>query len=477
MKYQNMLEKLLPAIGGKENIKEAYHCATRLRLKLYDETLVDEKTLKSLPEVLAVIQAAGQCQIVLGPKVAEVYEELQCILGNLPNNYNLEDYTIYKENRKKEKITSAFIDLISAVFTPILGLLTATGVIKGLVALLLATNILAAGSGTHLLLNIVSDCFFYFIPIFIGYTSMKKFGGTTFLGMAIGAALVYPSIAVIMSGKELYTIFSGTPFATKVYLEFLGIPILLMNYASSVVPVIITCFFAANIEKMLNKRISDLFKSFAVPAITLTVSVILGFAIIGPIATLLSNLLGLIFLTLFNFNATLSGFLYGLLIQACVIFGIHWGFVAISVNNLATLKYDPITIAGLASAFGQAGVVLVIMLKTRAKKMKSICAAAIISAMFGITEPCIYGVTLQLKKPFILASIASGIGGAIIGFAGVKQYFYGTNGVFGWLQVINPQTGFDRTVIATIIACIVSFVSAIILMLIFGKSVTDVDKQ
>lgn len=144
MKYQNMLEKLLPAIGGKENIKEAYHCATRLRLKLYDETLVDEKTLKSLPEVLAVIQAAGQCQIVLGPKVGEVYEELQCILGNLPKNYNLEDYTIYKENRKKEKITSAFIDLISAVFTPILGLLTATGVIKGLVALLLATNILAA---------------------------------------------------------------------------------------------------------------------------------------------------------------------------------------------------------------------------------------------------------------------------------------------------------------------------------------------
>ena len=134
-------------------------------------------------------------------------------------------------------------------------------------------------------------------------------------------------------------------------------------------------------------------------------------------------------------------------LQLCVMFGVHWGFVAISVNNLATLGYDPITIAGLASAFGQAGVVLMIMLRTKNKKLKSVCGPAIISAMVGITEPSIYGVTLQFKKPFMLACLASGIGGAIIGFGGVKQYVYGTNGIFGWLQVINPQTGFDSSVL------------------------------
>ena len=156
-------------------------------------------------------------------------------------------------------------------------------------------------------------------------------------------------------------------------------------------------------------------------------------------------------------------------LQLCVMFGVHSGFVAISVNNLATLGYDPITIAGLASAFGQAGVVLMIMLRTKNKKLKSVCGPAIISAMVGITEPSIYGVTLQFKKPFMLACLASGIGGAIIGFGGVKQYVYGTNGIFGWLQVINPQTGFDSSVLAAIIACAVSFIAAIILMMTVGK--------
>lgn len=156
-------------------------------------------------------------------------------------------------------------------------------------------------------------------------------------------------------------------------------------------------------------------------------------------------------------------------LQLCVMFGVHCGFVAISVNNLATLGYDPITIAGLASAFGQAGVVLMIMLRTKNKKLKSVCGPAIISAMVGITEPSIYGVTLQFKKPFMLACLASGIGGAIIGFGGVKQYVYGTNGIFGWLQVINPQTGFDSSVLAAIIACAVSFIAAIILMMTVGK--------
>lgn len=156
-------------------------------------------------------------------------------------------------------------------------------------------------------------------------------------------------------------------------------------------------------------------------------------------------------------------------LQLCVMFGVHWGFVAISVNNLATLGYDSITIAGLASAFGQAGVVLMIMLRTKNKKLKSVCGPAIISAMVGITEPSIYGVTLQFKKPFMLACLASGIGGAIIGFGGVKQYVYGTNGIFGWLQVINPQTGFDSSVLAAIIACAVSFIAAIILMMTVGK--------
>ena len=300
------------------------------------------------------------------------------------------------------------------------------------------------------------------------------FRSTPFYGMAIGAALVCPTVMNVMGGDVLFTLFAGTIFESPVYIKFLGIPVILMNYASSVIPVILICFFAAKIERFLEDRLPNLIKAFAVPLLTLLISIILGFFVIGPVATFASNILGMIMNGLFNLNATICGFAYGALIQVCVMFGVHWGFVALNVNSMATMGYDAITIAGMASAFGQAGVVLMLMLKTKNKKLKDVCGPAIVSAMFGITEPAIYGVTLQFKKPFIIACISSGIGGAIIGLAKVKQYTAGTNGIFGWLQVINPETGFDSTVIAAILACAVSFLASVILMKVFEKKL-DID--
>lgn len=471
MKYEAMIREIITKIGGRENIISAYHCATRLRFKLKEESKADEAGIKEIEGVLSVIKSGGQFQVVIGQHVGDVYKEMTAMYSLDGENTDLKDAKEFKEEMKDKKVSSRLLDTISGVFTPVLGMLMATGVIKGILALLTATGLLSAGDGTYQILNIVADSFFNFLPLFLGYTAMKKFGGTPFIGMAIGASLVYPSIAVIMAGEPLSTAFSGTIFESPVYVTFLGIPVILMNYASSVIPVIIICYFAAKVEKFLAKRIGDLLRSFLVPALTLIISVILGLLIIGPVVSFISSLLGAGMSALFNLNATIAGFLYGALIQVCVMFGVHWGFVAISINNLATLGFDPITIAGLASAFGQAGVVLVILLKTRNKKLKSICGPALISSMFGITEPCVYGVTLQYKKSFLLACIASGFGGAIIGAAGVKQYIYGVNGVFGWLQTINPAVGFDSTTVAAIMACVVSFVAAIVLMLIFGKNV------
>lgn len=468
MKYEKMIREILNEIGGEENIQNVYHCATRLRFQLKDEEIAKEASIKEIEGVLSVVRAGGQFQIVIGRHVGDVYKELTELLG-VTEEKELKDAKAFKEEMKEKKVSSSFIDVVSGVFTPILNLLMATGVLKGILALLTATGILSSGSGTYQLLSVVGDCFFYYIPVFLGYTSMKKFGGTPFYGIAIGAALVCPTVMNIMGGEPLFTLFAGTIFESPIYITFLGIPVILMNYASSVIPVILICFFAAKIEKFFDKRMPNLIKAFAAPLLTLLVSIILGFFVIGPVATFASNILGMVMNALFNINATICGFVYGALIQVCVMFGVHWGFVALNVNSMATMGYDAITIAGMASAFGQAGVVLMLMLKTRNKKLKEVCGPAIISAMFGITEPAIYGVTLQFKKPFIIACLASGIGGAIIGLAGVKQYTAGTNGIFGWLQVINPQTGFDSTVIAAVIACAVSFISAVILMKVFEK--------
>lgn len=468
MKYEKMIREILDKIGGEENIENVYHCATRLRFQLKDEEITDETAIKEIDGVLSVVRGGGQFQIVIGRHVGDVHKELLEIWGG-GQEKEVKDAKEFKEEMKKKKISSSFIDVVSGVFTPILNLLMATGVLKGILALLTATGVLSSASGTYQMLSVVGDCFFYYIPVFLGYTSMKKFGGTPFYGIAIGAALVCPTVMNIMGGDPLFILFEGTVFESPIYTTFLGLPVILMNYASSVIPVILICFFAAKVEGFFDKRMPNLIKAFAVPLLTLLVSIILGFFIIGPVATFASNILGVTMNALFNVNATICGFVYGALIQVCVMFGVHWGFVALNINSMATMGFDAITIAGMASAFGQAGVVLMIMLKARNKKLKEVCGPAIISAMFGITEPAIYGMTLQFKKPFIVACLSSGIGGAIIGFAGVKQYTAGTNGVFGWLQVINPQTGFDSTVAAAIIACAVSFAASIILMKVFDK--------
>ena len=315
MKYEKMIEEIVEKIGGRDNITSVYHCATRLRLQLKNEAAADDEAVKAIEGVLSIVKSGGQYQIVIGQHVGDVYKEMLAMLGADGEKTEVRDAKEFKEEMKKKKVTNQFIDLISGVFTPILGMLTATGVIKGLLALLTATGLLSTASGTYQILNIVGDCFFNFLPVFLGYTAMKKFGGTPFIGMAIGAALVYPSLTTIMAGEPLYTLFAGTIFESPVYVTFLGIPVILMNYASSVIPAIVTCYFAAKVEKFFAKRMSDLFKTFAVPALTLIISIVLAFLIIGPVASFASSLLGAAFTALFDLNATISGFLYGALIQ------------------------------------------------------------------------------------------------------------------------------------------------------------------
>lgn len=471
MKYEKLVQEILACVGGSDNIDSVVHCATRLRFHLKDATVVKEEELKNIEGVLSLIKSGGQHQVVIGSHVGDVYKELvqMTSLGGDQKETVLKDATEVKSEFKEKKVKSSFIDLISGIFAPVLGIMMATGFIKGILVLLTTAGILSTTSGTYQILYMIGDSFFNFLPIFLGYTAMKKFGGSPFLGLTIGAVLLYPTIGTIIAGDPLYTLFAGSAFEMPVYATFLGIPVLLRSYTSTVFPVIFICYLASKIEKGLDKKINGFMKTLVVPAITLIVSLVVGFIVVGPVISIVSDFIGVAMSWVFSVSSFVGGFLYGLLIQFCVVFGVHWGFVAISINNIASLGFDPVTIAGLASAFGQIGVVTVIMLSVRNKKTKSVCASAIISGLFGITEPAIYGVTLQNKTAFILASLASGVGGAIIGFFGVKQYTYGANGIFGWIQVINPEVGFDSTVVAAIVACIVSYVLGVILMATIGK--------
>ncbi|MDR3596554.1 beta-glucoside-specific PTS transporter subunit IIABC [Clostridium sp.] len=457
MKYEQLAKDIIKNVGGKENVNSLTHCVTRLRFKLKDENKANTEVLKNMDGVVTVVKSGGQYQVVIGNHVPDVYADVTAVGG----------FSSASEEATEEKMSplNKFIDTVSGVFTPILGVLCATGMIKGFNALFVALHILNATDGTYILLNATGDCLFNFFPIFLGYTAANKFKGNKFIGMAIGAALVYPTLAGITAApaQPLYTLFAGTLFESPVYITFLGIPVILMSYASSVIPIILSAFVGAKIENGFKKIIPDVVKTFLVPFCTLLVIVPLTFIVIGPIATWLGKLLGALTLVIYNLSPIIAGLFIGAFWQVFVIFGLHWGLVPIMINNLSVYGYDPVIALMFGASFAQTGVVGAILLKTKNKKLKSLCIPAFISGIFGVTEPAIYGITLPRKKPFILSCIGGALGGAVLGIMGSKLYIFGGMGVFGIPSYIGPN-GVDNGFYGAIICVLASFLIGFLLM-------------
>ncbi|WP_088103031.1 beta-glucoside-specific PTS transporter subunit IIABC [Halalkalibacter urbisdiaboli] len=474
MKYEQLAKSIIEKVGGKENVKSVVHCITRLRFKLKDESKAQTEALKNMDEVVTVMKSGGQYQVVIGNHVPDVYKAVVDVGGFTDQSQKNEEDT----NEEKGNLLSRFIDVIASIFTPILAVLAATGMIKGFNALFLSVGWLESTDGTYQILNIVGDSLFHFLPIFLGYTAMKKFGGSPFIGIAIGASLVYPAVNTLMTGDPLYVLFAGTMFESPVYVTFFGIPVILMNYASTVIPVILATFFGAKIEKWFKKVIPDVVKTFLVPFFTLLVIVPLTFIIIGPISTWAAQIIGQATVFVYDLSPVIAGLFIGSFWQVLVIFGLHWGLVPVVINNLSTFGADPVLTMMFAASFAQIGAVLGVYLKTTNKKIKSLSIPAFISGIFGVTEPAIYGITLPKKKPFIISCIAAGIGGGIIGFFGTKTYMIGGLGIFMIPSFIGPN-GLDMTVWGALIAMVVAFVLGTVLTYLFGgvnKEETPLEK-
>ncbi|MBP2112455.1 beta-glucoside-specific PTS transporter subunit IIABC [Paenibacillus silagei] len=461
MKYEALAKDIIKHVGGKENINGLSHCVTRLRFKLKNEAVANTDVLKNMDGIVTVIQSGGQYQVVIGNHVSEVYAQVMTAGG-------LQEGGSETASGEKMGLFNSFIDMISGVFSPTLGVLAATGMIKGFTALFLTVGLLTKESGTYQILNALGDCLFYFFPIFLGYTSAKKFGANIFIGMAIGATLVYPSFGTITAaGEPLYTLFSGTIFESPVYITFLGIPVILMSYTSSVIPIIISTYIGSKLEAFFRKVTPSVVRTFLVPFFTLLVTVPLALIAIGPISTWAGQLLGQGTLFLYNLSPVIEGLLVGAFWQVFVIFGLHWGLVPIALNNMAVLKSDPILAASFGASFAQTGAVLAIMLRTKNAKLKSLSIPAIISGIFGVTEPAIYGITLPRKKPFILSCVAAAVGGGIVGLMGTKGYILGGLGIFGIPSYISPE-GMDKGFYGAIAAIVISFILGFILVFFSG---------
>lgn len=474
-KYDGLARIIIQNVGGKSNIISVAHCITRLRFKLKDESKANKEVLESTDGVIKVMQAGGQYQVVIGNQVNDVYDAVLEVghlaaAGAVDEEGNAVEET---SGGGKKSPVSLLIDVISGTLQPTLGVMAATGIIKGLLALFDFLGLIPAASGTYQVWYAVADGFFYFMPIVLGYTAAKKFKVNEFIGMAIGIALCYPAMVNSTAGTVLGTVFTGTAFEMSYYLTFFGIPVIMpaSGYTSSVVPIILAVAIAARLEHWLKKVIPDVIKLFVVPFVTLIVMVPLTYLVIGPIASILCSILSLFFNAIYSIpvvGGLIGGVLIGAFWQVLVIFGLHWSLVPLAMINYSLLGYDFILSPYFCVSFAQTFVVLAIVLKTKDEKLKKIAIPAFISGIFGVTEPAIYGVTLPKKTPFIYSCIAGAIGGAFTGLMRTRSYSIGGLGLFGLPSFIDTTgvmglTNMIYILIAILIASVAGFAMTYVL--------------
>lgn len=468
-KYKQLAQDIIKNVGGKENINGLTHCITRLRFKLKDESIANDDVLKNMEDVVTVMKSGGQYQVVIGNHVEAVYKDVVEII-------DLDNLNTSSETKKSGSILDKGIDIISGIFQPVLGIMAACGMLKGLNALFVALGLYSATSGGFMVINAAGDALFTFLPLFLGYTSAKKFGLKPMLGLALGAAMCYPAIqgSSISAGADaMYTLFKGTMFASPVYIDFFGLPIISMDYTGTVVPIIFVVYFASKCEKLFNKFVPDLVKFFFVPMLTLLVTLPVALIVIGPIATFGSTLISEAVLSIRDFSPLLAGAIVGFSWQILVIFGLHWGFIPVYINNVITLGYDNVMMPFFACTFATSAVVLAIFIKTKDKKLKEMAIPNFISGIFGVTEPAIYGMLLPLKKPFIISCIASGIGGAFYGFFNLRKFITGGMGIFELPAMIEPNGGMGNLIVA-LSGMAISMVVAFVLTMILYKDKEEV---
>ncbi|MGL5347636.1 MAG: beta-glucoside-specific PTS transporter subunit IIABC [Peptostreptococcaceae bacterium] len=443
-KYKQLAQDIIKNVGGKENINGLTHCITRLRFKLKDESIANDDVLKNMEDVVTVMKSGGQYQVVIGNKVEDVYKDIIKII-------DLDNLNTSSETKKSGSILDKGIDIISGIFQPVLGIMAACGMLKGFNALFVAMGLYSATSGGYMVINAAGDALFTFLPLFLGYTAAKKFDLKPMLGLVLGAAMCYPAIqgSAISAGIEpIYTLFEGTMFASPVYIDFFGLPIISIDYTGTVIPIIFVVYFASKCEKLFNKFVPDLVKFFFVPMLTLLVTLPVALIVIGPIATFGSTLVSQFVLSIRDFSPLLAGAIVGFSWQILVIFGMHWGFIPVYINNVMTLGYDNVMMPFFACTFATSAVVLAVFFKTKDKKIKEMAIPNFISGIFGVTEPAIYGILLPLKKPFIISCIAGGIGGAFYGFFNLRKFITGGMGIFELPAMIEPNGGMGNLIVA-----------------------------
>lgn len=429
MNFNKMAQEILVNVGDVENIKEVIHCYTRLRFTLIDKEKVNKEKLQKIEGVLTVQESMDQLQVVIGSTVDKVYKELITLMEGCEKqldtniNKNIKDSSKEKTTTSKNTIGNLFnkaLSTMSKIFAPVVPALAGSGMIKGILAVLSMYYMNKHGidiktNDTYIIFNAASDAVFYFFPIILAYTAAKVFKASEIISMVLGATLCYPAIVALMGEERVISLF--------------GMAITKATYTSSVIPIIIAVWVLSYVERLLNKVVPEVIKTIMVPTFILLIMVPSTLLLFGPIGIYIGNGVNFVYQQLMSFSPILCGAFIGGLWCVLVIFGAHKAIIPIAINDVAVNgRQNLLAFAGAAN-FAQAGAAMGVFLKSKNKSLKTVALSGSITALFGITEPAIYGANLRLKKPMIYAVICGAIGGGVMGYGGAYGIAFANQGL------------------------------------------------
>lgn len=456
-KYKDLAEQIIKYVGGKENVNTLGHCQTRIRFTLKDETKMSKSDLVELDGVINIIESGGQIQVVIGPHVTDVYDEVAELAAIDP----AENGEVVK---KKQNPITSLIDFISGTFNPLIPAIAGSGMLKALLALLVLFNVITNESQTYYVLNFMADSVFYFFPFLIAGSAAQKIKANPYVAMVLAGVLLHPNLVQLITAGEAVNIFF--------------IPMRLVSYGSSVVPILLIVWLQKHIEKVLNKIVPSAVKILFVPLITILISGVVGLTLLGPVGSFVGDYLAIIFGWMNSNIGWATTAIFGGVFPILVMFGIHHSIVPLSIAQFTTMGTENILGPGaLISNIAQGIASLVVAFRTKDKSLKQIASSSGITALMGITEPALYGVTLPKKYPLVAAMIGGASGGLYAGVTGVVRYATGASGLPAIPLYIGEEMRHVVNIcIALVITTIVTAVVTFALSLKFEKNDSDKEK-
>ncbi|QBO35186.1 PTS glucose transporter subunit IIBC [Periweissella cryptocerci] len=460
--YSSLATNIISDVGGKGNIDSLIHCITRLRFYLKDITKAQTESIKNLDGVIDVREAQGQYQVVIGNAVTDVYDAVIAQLGpdfgdDAATSAAIKDTADQPKLHGWALIRSGFdnfIGVITGSLSPIVGILAASGILKGLLAMFTGFHWLSDTSNLYLILNAIGDSAFYFLPILVGYSAAKKLGGDPIITAVIGGAIAYPTILTAAGkGAEIVT--------------FAGINFPFVTYTYTIFPMILAAYMAKRLQAWVKTWMPSYLAMIFTPLVVILVVSAITLLVTGPVITWLADGLASGISWILTSSSWFGGLILGGLYQILVIFGLHWGVVPLVANDIATTGHSYLNAIICQTMVAQGAAVLAVAIKSRKTNLKALSWGAAISAFCGVTEPAIYGVNLRFKRVFISGLIGSAVGGFITGLLHVDMWGF-TGSLIGFPSFINPKVGIDGSFYGFLIASAASLIVGFTIAYLWG---------